>query len=492
MITLDGVTFAYGQAAEPSLAGVELAIPPGQCVVVCGASGSGKSTLLRLLNGQAPHFFAGDLKGAVRVAGLDTAETTLDQLGRRVGSVLQHPRRQFFCDRVEAELAFAMENFAFDPAVIRARTAELAGRFDLAGLAGRRLGQLSGGQQQRVACAAAIAHRPDVVLFDEPTSNLSAAAIADLADRLAGLKRDGFTVVVAEHRLHAFDAVADRIVVLAGGRVVQDLAAAEFGRLDDAALAAQGLRTRQPAACLAPPAAASGPSVAPNPAAGAAPSAAERPPAGLSPFAAAQDDGASGLVLRDVRVRFGGRTVLALDHAVFPAGLVTAARGPNGAGKTTLARVVTGLQRHGGSVALNGQTLSRGQRQRQAAIVMQDVQRQLFTDTVAGELALGLEVGEAAAAGLLTALGLDQLGDRHPLSLSGGQQQRLVVAVARLSGRAIVVFDEPSSGVDRRHLESIARSIRQVAAAGAVTLVISHDEDLLALAADRVLDLALL
>ncbi|MDN6352719.1 MAG: ABC transporter ATP-binding protein/permease, partial [Corynebacterium sp.] len=170
---------------------------------------------------------------------------------------------------------------------------------------------------------------------------------------------------------------------------------------------------------------------------------------------------------------------------------VTALVGASGSGKSTLARIVTGLQRSQGTIRLDGKSLSRRARQRASAIVMQDVQRQLFTDTVSAEIALAAidAPNPPDVSAVLQSLDLDHLAERHPLSLSGGQQQRLVVAGVRVAGRRIVVFDEPSSGVDRRHLASISDQIRQVAAGGAVVLLISHDEDLLAQAADQELTL---
>ncbi len=183
--------------------------------------------------------------------------------------------------------------------------------------------------------------------------------------------------------------------------------------------------------------------------------------------------------------------MLDLGRVAFAAGEVTAIRGVNGAGKSTLARIVTGLQRSTGTVRLDGKALSPRARQRGSAVVMQDVQRQLFTDSVEAEIELaGTETPNAPdRAGILDTLDLAHLAERHPLSLSGGQQQRLVVAAVRVAGRRIVVFDEPSSGVDRRHLRSISDQIRHLAADGAVVLLISHDDDLLALAADRQLTL---
>jgi len=467
VIRVEHVTWTYPHADEPSLRDLSLHVAPGEVVVLCGASGSGKSTALRLMNGLVPHFHDdGSLVGTVTVDGLMTTGAEPDEIGLVTGTVLQHPRRQFFADTAPQEIAFASENFGVPPEEIRARVTETVARLAVGVPVDKRLQYLSGGQQQQVAIAASTAHRPRVLLLDEPSSNLSADAVDRLAATLADLKAQGVTIVVAEHRLRYLQGVADRVVVMRDGTVDAEWTAERFRAVPDEELAREGLRGDVPTVRL--------PSVA-----AAGPSAAEPVPVDAVPAAALELDG--------VRCRLGGRLVLALDRVAFAAGEVTAIRGVNGVGKSTLARVVTGLQRCPGQVRLAGRVLSPRARQRSSAIVMQDVQRQLFTDSVAGEL----ELARTEAAGvpdvddLLADLELDHLAARHPLSLSGGQQQRLVLAAARLAGRRVLVFDEPSSGVDRRHLRSVSDQIRQVAADGAVVLLISHDDDLLALAADR-------
>ena len=530
VVRVDSVTWTYPHASAPSLHELALSLAPGECVVLCGASGSGKSTALKLLNGLVPHLYEdGVWSGTVQVADVDTRAVELDGIGRVTGSVQQHPRRQFFTGTVPEELAFGLESWAFPPEEIRTRVAArrdaLAHHLDV----DLPLAALSGGQQQQVAIAASTMHEPPVLLLDEPSSNLSHDAIERLAVTLAELTSRGTTVVIAEHRLRYLQDVLDRVIVLEAGRIIEEWDRAAFTALSDEELEARGLRGAVRAAHL-PAAAASGPSVAaPAPSttggrSGAGAAGADGPSQGggqgpirepAAPFttsgvhgtagpagatASAQADATAwaaaeaaqagtGLELRDVNCRIRDRTVLAIDHAFLPAGAVTALRGPNGAGKSTALRVIAGLRAADGEVRLHGRRLSRRARRGACAMVMQDVQRQLFTESVRAEAELAqVDVPRADRAGVdavLAELDIAHLADRHPLSLSGGQQQRLVIAGARLTRRPVVIFDEPSSGVDRRHLQSITAQIRATAARGAVVLLVSHDEDLLAGAADQ-------
>ena len=493
MIAVADASWRYAASSEPTLEHIDLAVEPGEAVVLCGASGLGKSTLLRMMNGLIPHLHEGSLTGGATVAGLDVAASPLEEIGRRTGTVLQHPRRQFFTATAVEETAFALENFGTAPERIRARVDAVMRRLRIRDLADRPLAHLSGGMQQRVAVAAALAHEPGLLLLDEPSSNLSADAVENLTGVLRELRRLGITIVLSEHRLHYLAPVVDRFVLLERGRIAREWSAEQILALSDADLAAHGLRDiRAPATTTLPAVVAHGASVADgDPAAGTGgpPVRPElRPPPGVM---------ADGLRLADVRCVLRGRTVLSIDDALFPAGRVTAICGPNGAGKTTLARVIAGLQQHSGSIGLGGAELSRRERLRCTAIVMQDVQRQLFADSARGEIRLSASqtgsgagaMDDAEADRLLDEFDLLPYAEQHPLALSGGQQQRLVIAATRCSRARIVIYDEPSSGVDRRHLESIARAIGDSARGGAVVLLITHDEELLAAAADTRLDL---
>ncbi len=163
MITLSHVTYTYPGATRPALSDLSLELPGGEFVLVAGESGAGKSTLLRCLNGLVPHFTGGVLSGSIRVLGLDPVVASPQVMSRHVGFVFQDPETQFVMDRVEDELAFALENAAVAPQEMRVRVEETLDLLDLAPLRDRPLATLSGGEKQRVAIAAALALRPAIL-----------------------------------------------------------------------------------------------------------------------------------------------------------------------------------------------------------------------------------------------------------------------------------------------------------------------------------------
>jgi energy-coupling factor transport system ATP-binding protein len=195
------------------------------------------------------------------------------------------------------------------------------------------------------------------------------------------------------------------------------------------------------------------------------------------------------LRLEDIRVHYGRRLVLDIPSLDVHAGEVTMLVGPNGAGKSTLASVICGLLApdKGGRILLNGKAMNERARLAASAMVMQDVERQLFSATVRTEVSLGTDVADPVP--LLERFDLLNFADRHPLSLSGGQKQRLMIAAAVARDAAVYLFDEPTSGVDRRHLDAIGQQLRELASAGHVVLVITHDPELVDACADTIIAL---
>lgn len=191
MIEIKHVDFCYANHQDGALADLSLKIGKGEAVLICGASGSGKTTVTRLLNGLIPHYYEGEMKGEVRVAGLDVVAAELYETALHVGSVFQNPRSQFFCVDTAGEIAFGCENQGLPVDVIRTRVAAAAADLEIKDLLGRSIFKLSGGEKQQVACASVTAVHPDVFVLDEPTSNLDTKAIARLKRTIRYWKDQG-------------------------------------------------------------------------------------------------------------------------------------------------------------------------------------------------------------------------------------------------------------------------------------------------------------
>ncbi|MEQ2368349.1 ABC transporter ATP-binding protein [Adlercreutzia equolifaciens] len=469
-VQLEGVSYTYPGAAEPTLRSVSLEVPAGQCVVATGPSGCGKTTLSRLVNGLVPHVYAGEVTGRVLVGGTEVAAWTPDELGVRVGSVFQNPRSQFVNLDVASEIAFGCENLGLPRAEVIERVEEAAAALGIRPLLDRSIEELSGGQKQAVILASALAMRPAVFVLDEPTASLDTASMMRLAEVVAALKAQGKTVIVSEHRLWWLHGVADRVVLMEEGTVVGDWDAASYGALPRAERAALGMRAWTVAEMeeemaarveVAPAASVEG---SPAPATGAA--------------------AAEGLAAQSLTVAFRRNPPVleGLSLAVAP-GRVLGIVGRNGAGKTTLLRCLSGLTRErAGSVALDGRALAARERPGTVHLVMQEPGYQLFADSARAELRLP----DAEADELLAAFGLAACAERHPLSLSGGERQRLAIAAGIAQGARALVLDEPTSGLDRANMERVAAALRRVAAAGVAVALVTHDYEFLCAVCDEV------
>ena len=460
MISIDNVSFGYGEAQE-TLSRVSADIAPGECVLLCGASGCGKTTVTKLINGLIPAFTPGcRLEGQVAVDGLDPGTTPMYELARKVGSVFQNPKSQFFNLDTDSELAFGLENEGRPPEEIRKRVADTVDALHLQDLQGRSIFSLSGGQKQLLAFGSVYAMGPEIFVLDEPTANLDQDAIARLHDQIAGLKRQGRTVVIAEHRLYFLTDLIDRALYLRDGVLERTFTREQFCALTDGAREALGLRTLIPADCTLPT---------------------------VAPAGAKEGLSVEGLTCA---YRKEPPVFQALSFSARP-GEVVAITGPNGVGKTTLSRCLCGLIREqAGQIRLDGRPLDRKERQKAAFCVMQDVNHQLFSDSVWGECRMSApDAPDSTVEEVLDSLHLLPFRERHPMALSGGQKQRLAVATALLSEKPVLIFDEPTSGLDYARMAEVSGVIRSLARQGRIVLVVTHDQEFLQRACDRVLRL---
>lgn len=510
MIDVASLSFSYvseltGDRVE-ALKDVDLSADAGSLTLVCGASGCGKSTLMKALTGLVPQMTPGELGGVVRINGRNLADVALTDVGHLCSSVFQNPRTQFFCDTVAEELAFCGENYGRERATLRQQSERAAKLMGISHLLERKLTTLSGGQLQKVALACALASGAPVLLADEPTSNLDPAAISEVRAALKVLKEQGLTIVVVEHRLHFLRDLADQVLLMEGGMVTRRWSGAEFFSMGQAQRRSLGLRTLvdpgPPETWVGQGQAGCRENQAGQGQVGRQEKQVRQGQAGRQEKQVRQ--GQAGrqenreatpsqvrLSCRGLSFAYGDSPVFEGLDADFPAGQITCIAGANGVGKTTLVRVLCGLAApSSGTISLDGVPASRKTRRSACALVMQDTGRQLFSDTLAGELTIGASHASGQSGEqLLADFDLANLGERHPLSLSGGQKQRLVIAAARATGRPIVILDEPTSGVDARHLDSITATLRRIADEGAAVVVVTHDGEFAAACADRLITL---
>ncbi len=221
VVEIKGLSFTYLGADTPSLLDVDLEVEKGEYVVVAGPSGCGKSTLCRCLNGLVPHFYEGKYSGEVVVEGMIVADHGVPELSQRVGMVFQDPESQLFSLTVESEVAFGPENIGLPREEIVNRVRDSLSRAEIVHLRDRMPFEISGGEQQRVAVAATLAMLPEILVLDEPTSNLDPQGASTLLKLVGELNKvSGKTVVMVEHRLEAVAGYADRVVLMDKGRIV--------------------------------------------------------------------------------------------------------------------------------------------------------------------------------------------------------------------------------------------------------------------------------
>ena len=450
MIDFQNVSFSYGEESSGGgIRNVNLTINTGEFVLLTGESGCGKTTITRLVNGLVPHYYEGNLEGDVLLDGKSVSDTPLYDLAAMVGSVFQNPKSQFFNVDTDSELAFACENLGYPQEDILKRIDRTVSDYHIEDLMGRSVFALSGGEKQKIACASSSVLLPGIMVLDEPSSNLDMAAIDDLRQVLSLWKKQGKTILIAEHRLYYLHDLADRMLYVKDGEIEREYTPAEFDSLSDGTRKEMGLR-----------------------------------PFSLSKLKPAnqyQAHTAKLMGFQNFCFAYKKREPesLHIPSAELPVGETIAIIGLNGAGKSTLARCICGLEKKCGFLQVEGKTLDWKARLKHCYMVMQDTSHQLFTESVADEVLLSMDnKDETVVDKILKQFDLLEYKDRHPLSLSGGQKQRVAIASAIVSNREIIVFDEPTSGLDLKHMREVARSLKSLADQGKTLLVITHDPEL--------------
>lgn len=463
MIKSKNVSFQYLHTTEAFLKEINLTVDKGECILICGASGSGKSTYSRLLNGISPNYIEGELTGEHFTASLKAGEAEIEAYVPIVGSVFQNPKTQHFTVDTMSELAFPLENIGAHPDFIRTKIAENAQALNVEHLLGRNIFEISGGEKQQIAFVASNMLEPAILILDEVTSNLDQEAIIRIREMVLQLKARGQTIIIFEHRLAWTKGLVNRYIRLEDGKVADVWTADEFQTLSNNDLHALGLRSKNldthrkmiQTKLINP-----------------------------------KDSNDHTLTTENLSIGYPGHAVLTDLHLSFNAGEVTGLLGPNGTGKSTLANTLTGSQDViSGQIYWNNENITKKALIQKSYLVMQDMNYQLFSDSVENEILLGAKYPEFLDE-LLEALNLNDFRDRHPMSLSEGQKQRVVIASALLSGKEIIIFDEPTSGLDYEHMERFGKLLKDLKDSKAVIIVITHDEELASKWCDSIVQLS--
>ncbi|MCR4960948.1 MAG: energy-coupling factor ABC transporter ATP-binding protein [Lachnospiraceae bacterium] len=452
MICFENVSFKYTKEQE-SLKNINLTVNDGDVVLVCGPSGCGKSTLVRCVNGLIPHFYHGELTGKVTVGDIDVSQTTLRKLSRHVGTVFQNPRSQFFNVDTTSELAFGCENFGMDPGEIEERINRMVNRHDLSKLMDRSIFKLSGGEKQKIACASIAVEPVDVIILDEPSANLDYKGICELQKMIAAWKEEHKTVLIAEHRIAYLFPYITRALLMNSGEIVKEYTASEIKGLSEEELHSLGLRAED-----------------------------NQDPARAAVEGIKTLRGSQKMLLSDMKYAYRGeKPVFDIPKMEIPTGEIVGIVGANGAGKSTFLRCLCGMERKCKATLSVGNEVRKNKKRRQSIyMVMQDVNHQLFTDSVLEEVMISQDKEDKEAAlAILRTLDLEEFADKHPLALSGGQKQRVAIASAIASERDIILFDEPTSGLDYYHMVQVSEILKQLKDKGRTVIIVTHDVELI-------------
>ena len=459
MIEIRELSFKYKGGSDYSLKDINLKIKKGECILLCGRSGCGKSTLLKLMNGIIPEFYDGDISGSVMVNGMNTFITPIYKLSKNVGSVFQNPKTQFYTTNTTDEIAFGLENYGIEREVINKRIKEVEKELHLENLMNKNIFNLSGGEKQKIAIASIYALNPEIFILDEPSSSLDIKSMKELSLTIKKLKSLGKTIIIAEHRLWYLKDIVDRAIYLEDGKIIREYSMDEIENLSEDERMRTGLRHSAYKA--------------------------------IEKFDDFETSNKGTLLeLKNLIFKRNTKIILSIEDLKFCYGNIIGIVGENGIGKSTLAKIICGLYKENkGKILKDDENLNIKSRLSESLLIMQEVNCQLFTDTVKDEIVLTSNIKDDNALDTwLKDMELKNISDRNPHTLSGGQKQRVIILSALLSDKKILFFDEPTSGLDYRNMKIVAKNIKKVKEEDKLILIISHDVEFLESVCDKVID----
>lgn len=459
MIEFRHVYFHYGTEDDQhtsELNDINLRIEDGELILITGPSGCGKTTLLRLINGLIPRFYQGNVKGDILLNGRSFKNNELYDLARVVGTVFQNPKSQFYNVDTTSELAFACENQGLPKSDIYQRIDTTVADLHMENLMDRNIFHLSDGEKQKIACASIEVAGLNIILLDEPSANLDYDSTLMLKKLILHWKKQGRTIVVAEHRIAYLWDIMDRLVVMKQGEIVKDIKSEQKNTLNDLDLQKMGLRTRLM----------------------------ESPIQINKMPSVTQDDQIIALKNFNFAYHDVKKKIVNIKSLAIARNQITAIVGKNGAGKTSFLNCFCGLEKScKGIFKYEDRIVSNQERKKLCFMVMQNTGNQLFTESVLDEVLISLPKRSKnkndVAMNILRQFDLDFLAHRHPQSLSGGQKQRLAIACALATGRKILTLDEPTSGLDYAHMQELAQLLSKLKSMNTTIVVVTHDSELI-------------
>ena len=491
---IQDLTFSYPVSNHLSLDGVNLTVEKGEYIALCGKSGSGKTTLLRHLKSVlTPH---GRRTGQVRFNGVALEQVSQAEQAGKIGFVMQNPDDQIVTDKVWHELAFGLESVGCDQKTMRLRVAEMASYFGIQNWFHKDVATLSGGQKQLLNLASIMAMQPEVLILDEPTSQLDPIAASDFLNTVRKINIElGTTVIITEHRLEDIYHAADRVVVMENGKIVANDTPRQVGAL-------LHNRESQMFAALPTPvrvfyqtgAAGEGPLTVREGRKWLTDTFAQKEVAVKEPvFEPVMDDEKTpALKVKEAWFRYEkeGADILQGMHFSVPAGKLSAIVGGNGAGKSTALKVICGICKlYRGSVEIFGKNLKKyksGELFRDCIAMLPQDPKSLFVKQTVREELLEMTRQEEAVREIADLCEITHLMDSHPYDLSGGEQQRTALAKVLLTNPKLLLLDEPTKGLDAFFKAQFADILCKLKNKGITILMVSHDVEFCAEYADHV------
>ena len=486
IINIENVSFTYPDCKNKALKNINLKINEGEIVLIVGPSGCGKSTLIRLLNKLIPNYYGGTLEGMVYLKNRDIDFVHNSEIAQTVGMVYQHPEKQIVLQDVEREIAFGLENLNKNMNFMKRNVAEVISLLALNEIKGKQTTEISGGQKQRVAIASVVSMDPDIIVFDEPISQLDPISAEEVLNSIKKLNTDmGKTIILVEQRLDKCFHMADRIIFMENGCILGEGKPNNIPQYIDKKYHLPNISYifRQAKMENIPVTVKEGRNIIKDCNFG-------------NKF---KKNKFNSEVIMDVKkIQFeyekGSKTLKDISFQLRK-GRILGVMGENGAGKSTLFKIISGvINKYNGNIEVDGKNIKKIKMKdkiKKIGYLSQNPNDYFGRETVFDEVGYTLknigEYDDKKVYEILKKLNLIHLKDRNPRDLSGGEKQRTAIACTLITDPEILILDEPTRGMDSLAKESLGKIMKSLVSEGKTIVVITHDSDFLGDYADEVM-----